>query len=460
MKRLLILGGGIAGLSAAWRARSLSNNIEITVVEKQRVLGGKIRTETRDGFLLESGADGFLSRKSAGTGLCTELGIVGLLRGQVARRNRSFLMRSHKLHSLPEGFSGLVPANMEALQETQLLSEEGKRRVMEEPSIPARRDVSDEAVSHFMIRRFGKEAFDALIEPLVAGIYAGNADGLSLNATFPSLRELELRHGSVLAGLRAATPSQLPAFVTFGKGMAELPRRVSCALSGVELLMATAARTITRGLGVWRVELSKGGVIEADAIIITVPSAEAATLLSDVDNELAEALAGIPSASTTVVHLGFEQREVSHDLDGYGYVIPRVEGSEILACTWTSSKWGDRAPPGKVLLRLYIGRSGGPDVLARSDAELTEMAAHELRLTMGIISQPVLVRIFRWRNAMPQYTLDHISRLEAIDARCADSEGIYLAGASYRGVGIPDCIESGFAAARAATEHMNEHEQI
>jgi protoporphyrinogen/coproporphyrinogen III oxidase len=450
----------MAGLSAAWRARSLSNDVEITVVDKERVLGGKIRTETCDGFLLESGADGFLSRKSAGTELCTELGILDLLRGQAVRGNRSFVRRSHKLYPLPEGFSGLVPANMEALLETPLLSEEGKRRAMQEPSIPARLDVADEAVSHFMIRRFGKEAFDALIEPLLAGIYAGNADGLSLNATFPSLRELELRHGSVLAGLPAPMPSRLPAFVTFAEGMAELPRRVSCALGGVEMLTATAARAITRGLRVWRVELSKGDVLEADAVIITVPSAAAAALLSDVDQELGEVLAGIPSASTAVIHLGFEQKEVSHNLDGYGYVIPRVEGSEILACTWTSSKWGDRAPPGKVLLRLYVGRSGGPDPLARSDAELTDTALDELRLTMGIVNQPILVRIFRWRNAMPQYTLDHISRLEVIDARCADLEGIYLAGASYRGVGIPDCIESGFAAAQAATEYMNEHKQV
>lgn len=197
----------MTGLSAAWRARSLSPNVEITVIEKERALGGKIQTESREGFLLEAGADGFLSRKPAGMGLCKELGITDMLRAQAARKGRSFVMRAHKLHPLPEGFSGLVPANMEALKETQLLSEEGKRRVMQEPSIPARRDLEDEAVSHFMIRRFGKEVFEALIEPLLAGIYAGDADVLSLNATFPHLRELELRHGSVLAGLRPPTPS-------------------------------------------------------------------------------------------------------------------------------------------------------------------------------------------------------------------------------------------------------------
>lgn len=460
MKRLVILGGGMTGLSAAWRARSLSPNVEITVIEKERALGGKIQTESREGFLLEAGADGFLSRKPAGMGLCKELGITDMLRAQAARKGRSFVMRAHKLHPLPEGFSGLVPANMEALKETQLLSEEGKRRVMQEPSIPARRDLEDEAVSHFMIRRFGKEVFEALIEPLLAGIYAGDADVLSLNATFPHLRELELRHGSVLAGLRPPTPSGLPAFLTFGNGMAELPRRLSCALSGVRLLTATAARAIARDAKAWRVELSTGSAQEADAVIVTVPSTVAAGLLSGVDKELADALAGIPCASTAVVHLGFEQKDVLHDLDGYGYVIPRVEGSEILACTWTSSKWDDRAPPGKVLLRLYFGRFAHQDVLRQSDAELADAALDELRRTMGIASRPILVRVFRWRNAMPQYTLDHPSRLRVIDARCAGLEGMYLAGASYRGVGYPDCTESGFAAARAAMEHMNGHEQV
>ncbi len=447
MSRLLVIGGGITGLAAAWRARSLSRTTEITVVEKERSLGGKIQTESLGGFVLEAGADGFLSRKPAGVGLCGELGVSGLLRGQIARKGRSFVMRRHQLHAMPEGFSGLVPTDLDALKETRLLSEEGKRRAMEEPSIPARAGPGDESIAQFMTRRFGKEAFEVLIEPLLAGIYAGDSGSLSLNATFPNLRELELRHGSVLGGSRAPAPSGFPPFVTFPGGMAEMVRAVSCKLGEARVVVGGEARTIVARGGAWRVQLSESRAVEADAVIVTVPSVRAAGLLEGIDRELGDALASIPNASTAVIHLGFRQDDVRHGLDGYGYVIPRIEGSKLLACTWSSSKWEDRAPPGMVLLRLYTQSLG-------SDEQLEDLARGELRDTMGIGAAPVLCRIFRWPNAMPQYTLDHPARLETIEKKVAGLTGIYLAGASYRGVGIPDCIESGFRAARAAMENL------
>jgi len=447
VKRLVVIGGGITGLSAAWRGRSLSKSAQITVVEKAPSLGGKIQTEADGGFILEAGADGFLSRKPAGMDLCRELGITDLLRGQTPRKRRSFVTRSHALHPIPEGFSGLVPANLQALQETKVLSEEGKQRAMEEPTIPARRDPGDESVSQFMTRRFGKEAFEALLEPLLAGIYAGNADSLSLNATFPQLRELELRRGSVLGGLRPPTSSVFPPFVTFAAGMAELVRALSRKLSGVQLMTQTEARTITWHRAAWRVELDHGKDIEADAVIVAAPANCASGLLAATDGALGEALASIPFTSTAIIHFGFQRRGIAHDLDGYGYVIPRAEGRDFLACTWSSSKWEGRAPTDKVLLRLYSRLHG-------RDEDLEALAREELRQTMGISSDPALVRVFRWQNAMPQYTLEHPTRVEVIETRCAGLEGMYLAGASYRGVGIPDCIESGFRAAQAAVEHM------
>jgi oxygen-dependent protoporphyrinogen oxidase len=425
----------------------------MTLVEKQHTIGGKIQTVSQGGFLLEAGADGFLSRKPAGVGLCRELGIASALRGQMERRKRSFVMRSHKLYPLPEGFSGLVPANLEALKETQLLSEEGKTRAMSEPAIPARLDDSDESVSTFMTRRFGKEAFERLIEPLCAGIYAGDADALSMTAAFPNLRELELRQGSVLTALRAPPPSSLPSFVTLPGGMAELVHSVFGGLREVRLLTATSADAIRRQGDLWAVEVSNTGdpdkseTIGADAVIVAVPSRAAAGILSGVDPELTETLETIPNASSAVIHLGFRREDVAHDLDGYGYVIPRVEGSDLLACTWTSSKWEERAPAGSVLLRLYARR------IASAEA-LEALAQDELRLTMGIIARPILARVFLWQEAMPQYTLEHSRRLAVIDARCADLRGLYFAGASYRGVGIPECIESGFRAAASAMEYL------
>ena len=447
MSRLVVIGAGITGLSAAWRARSLSKSAEIVVIEREPSLGGKIQTEVKDGFILDAGADGFLSRKPAGVGLCRELGINELLRGQTKKKNRSFVARAHALHPIPEGFSGLVPANLQALEETKLLSEEGRRRAMEEPTIPARRDLGDESVSQFMTRRFGKEAFEALLEPLLVGIYAGDADTLSLQATFPQLRELELARGSVLGGLRSPTQSDLPPFVTFEAGMAKLVGALSRNLVGVRVLTQTEARTITHRHGIWRMQLDHGEEVEADAVIVTAPANHASVLLEETDRSLAGLLASIPFASTAIVHLGFQSNGVAHGLDGYGYVIPRCEGSDFLACTWSSSKWEGRAPKDRVLLRLYSRTQAGDD-------ELVRLARVELRQTMGITSDPVLTCVFRWQEAMPQYTLEHPARVEQIEKRCAGLEGLYLAGASYRGVGIPDCIESGSRAAQAAMERM------
>jgi oxygen-dependent protoporphyrinogen oxidase len=428
--------------------------VEITLIEKDRTLGGKIQTDLRDGLALEAGADGFLSRKPAGLELCQELGIMDLLRGQIPRVRRSFVMKSHCLHPLPEGFSGLVPANVDSLKETKLLSDEGRRRAMEEPSIPARMDSADESLQEFMTRRFGKEAFDALIEPLLAGIFAGDPATLSLDATFPNLRELEKRRGSLINGPRIPDKPGLPAFVTFGAGMAELPRRVFSALQGVRVLSGTSAYCVTRRAGAWRVGLAGRDDVEADALVVAIPADRASALLSGTDGALGEVLASIPFASSAIIHLAFRRAEIAHDMDGYGYVIPRLEGSDFLACTWTSSKWEGRAPAGTALLRLYAGRFGGPDVLKREDEELVSRAREELRLTMGITAQPFLARVVRWDHAMPQYTLDHPARLRTIQSRCVGLESLYLAGASYRGVGIPDCIESGWRAARDAMERL------
>jgi oxygen-dependent protoporphyrinogen oxidase len=443
----LVIGGGITGLSAAWRAQTLSKTTEITVLEKGHRFGGKILTEHRDGFVLEAGADGFLARKPAGIDLCYELGIKDLLREQVPRQSRSFVMRGHKLHPLPEGFSGLVPTNLQALIETPLLSEAGKRRALEESAIPARRDEQDESVSQFMTRRFGKEVFDALIEPLLAGIHAGDASCISMKAAFPHLRDLERRQASPIHG----SP-----FVTFTGGMEALVQTLSRSLieRGVRVMMGTEASSIKRRGDAWRVELSRIDSIDADAVIVTASSARAAGLLDGVDKELGDTLAEIPCSSTAVIHLGFRQDDVGHELDGYGYLIPRIEGSDLLACTWSSSKWEGRAPSGMILLRLYAGRYGGSDILRKGDQDLTALAVAELRDTMGITALPIFSRVFRWPDAMPQYTLGHPVRMRKIEKRRTTLGSIFLAGASYEGVGIPDCIESGFRAAREAMEYF------
>ncbi len=409
--RVVVVGGGIAGLAAARRLEALFEEIEVVLVESTHRLGGKLLTEHVDGFVIEGAADSFLSRKERGIGLCEELGLGAELIARRPENARSFVRRGDELHPLPEGLTGMIPTSLEALSESRLLSDGGRERFAAEENLPAAPPDGDESIASFVARRFGREAYERLVEPLMAGIYAGDGEQLSLRATFPNLRALELEHGSVLRGLAAQSRSEspYPAFVGLRSGMQTL----------------------------------------ADGVVIATPAPAASTLVSGLDSELAELIGDIPYASSAVVTLGYRREDVRHPLDGYGYVVPATEGSEVLACTWTSSKWEERAPAGHALLRVYLrGISPG------SDQQLVDTARAELSL-LEVTSEPCLTRLHRWPVGMPQYVLGHPERLERIDTALARHPGVALAGAAYRGVGIPDCIASGEAAADSIVRSLS-----
>jgi len=467
MKRLVVVGGGITGLAAAYRAQRLlekprlaGDDFEITLLEREGRLGGKILTEQEDGFLLEGAADSFLTRKPSALALCEELGVAQRLVGQLPQPIRSFVMHRHELYPLPEGFSGMVPTNLDALLASPLLSQAAKHRVQMEPTIPPDGPSGDESIAHFMARRLGPEVFELLVEPLLSGIYAGDASILSLMATFPRLREIERRSGSLLKGLAAeqpAAPAAHPPFVTFPEGMGELVRTLSAGLSRVRLRTGVEVRAVEEtGGGRYLIGLSDGPSIAADALILATPAFASAALLGRLDPGLAERLAAIPFASVAIIHLAFRREDFGRPLEGYGYLIPQVEGSDLLACTWTSSKWGGRAPEESVFVRLYAGRYGGESVIERPDHALVALARAELAATLKVSAEPILSRVYRWERAMPQYTLGHLDRLGEIEGRVLAHRGLFLAGASYRGVGIPDCIESGVRAAGAAADRLRE----
>ncbi|MGO9310427.1 MAG: protoporphyrinogen oxidase [Spirochaetia bacterium] len=440
MKRLAIIGGGIAGLAAAWKASRSGAGIEITLIEGEAQAGGKLRTDTADGFLLEQGPDSFLTTRPEALQLCEELGIAGRLIPRTPRKAASFIMHGHALSPLPAGFSGLVPMDTAALAVSPLLSEAGKQRVQEEPSMPAWTGGDDESVASFIIGRYGEEAFHLLVEPLVGGIHAGDATLLSREAILSPPRRA-----------RAAEAAAPPAFLTFPNGMGELVRALEKRLTGISILRGITAESVRRhGYG-YRVELSDGPPREVDALIVAAPAHAAARLVAALDPGMHELLGLIPFASTVVIHLGYRRAEVAHPLDGYGYLIPSVERSDLVACTWSSQKWGGRAPEDCVLLRLSAGRFGRRDLLGRSDEELFALARGELSATLGITAAPVLQRLHRWGLGMPQYTVGHVRRVEAISDRAAALPGLFLAGGSYGGVGIPQCIASG---ARAAAEAL------
>lgn len=450
--KLVVVGGGIAGLAAARRLESLISEAEIVLVEGAERLGGKLLTERVDGFVVEGGPDSFLSRKERGVGLCEELGLGGQL---ITRREhaRSFVRRGAELHPLPGGLTGLIPTDLEALAGSALLSAEGRERLAAEPSVPPEPPGEDESIASFVSRRLGPEAYERLVEPLMTGIYGGDGEQLSLRATFPNLRQLELEHGSLLRGLAAQPPASSvePPFLSLRGGMEVLATAIVGSLERTTTLTGKAARAVRRRSEGYEVELDDA-LLQATGVVLATPAFVTAELVHELDPELAGLHAEIPYASSAIVTLAFRVGQIP-SLDGYGYVVPSSEGSDVLACTWSSSKWEGRAPNGFVLVRVYLGRFGRRDVASFADETLVELAQVELRF-LELQARPHLTRIHRWPKGMPQYVLGHPKRLAEIDAALERHPGLALAGAAYRGVGIPDCIATGEQAAQSIARSL------
>jgi protoporphyrinogen/coproporphyrinogen III oxidase len=443
----MVVGGGITGLAAARRLEALVPDAELVLVERSERLGGKLLTEREDAFVVEGAADSFLSRKPRGAGLAGEVGLE--LVGRRPENAGSFVRHGAELHPLPEGLTGMIPTDLEALERSALLSEDGKRRLAAEADLPPAPSDGDESIAAFVTRRLGREAYERLVEPLLTGIYGGDGEQLSLRATFPQLRALELEHGSLLRGLASSAPpaAASPPFVSFRDGMATLVERLVSELKRTRIVTGRAVVALSSG---YELALDEGERLAAGGVVLALPAFEVAQLTGDLDPELASVHSEIPYASSAIVTLAIRGER---DLRGYGYVVPRAEGSDVLACTWSSSKWEHRAPPGFALIRVYLGRFGGRDVTADADDALVAAAREELRLA-GLDGEPERTWVHRWPRGMPQYVLGHPERLERIEKALARHPGLALAGAAYRGVGIPDCIHSGEEAARSLARSL------
>lgn len=460
--RIAIAGGGIAGLAAAFRLTRIAPDAAITLIEREHALGGKIRTERIGSFVIETGPDSFLAVKPRGIELCQELGIEERLHGVRQETRRTFVMRDGRLYDLPEGLTGLVPTKLGPMVKTRLISPVGKARMALDYVLPPRRGVGDETLAAFVERRLGREVYERLVEPLMAGIYAGDGRQLSLAATFPQLRAGEIEHGGLIKGVlaaRRAAPSpsgeQRPSpFLAPSGGLAELVEAIETRLrqAGVQILTGTELTCLDRAgpQGPFTLRLGDGTSLAADAVILAAPAGPTATLIENLAPEAATLLRSIPHVSSATVALAYPEHALPRPLAGHGYVIPRIEARPALACTWVSAKWAGRAPAGHALLRVFAGRAGRDHVVFGSDADLVRIARDELRLTLGITAEPDLVRVARWPDGMPQYTLGHLNRVAAIERAVAAVPGLYLAGHAYRGVGIPDCIASGETAAEHA----------
>ncbi|MBI5943306.1 MAG: protoporphyrinogen oxidase [Chloroflexi bacterium] len=455
--KLTIVGGGIAGLSAAYYATRNTQYSEITLIESDSRWGGKISTDRvtfndgADAFIIEGGPDTFLASKPWGVALCKELGLCERLHGTNPNKKNTYVLNNGRLLPLPEGLAMMIPSDVPSILRSQLISWVGKTRMGLDFLLPAKNVNGDESLGAFVSRRLGREAYENLIEPLMSGIYAGDGDALSLASTFPYLRDLELKHGSLARGaLKMRQQSNgkslqgsRSAFLTPTTGLAEIVEALVERLkSKVELRLNTRVTSVTRNLelGTWNLKLDTE-TLDTDALILATPAFISGQLLASFDPELGSTLQSIPYASTATVSLAYRQSDLPRELDGYGYVIPRRERRKALACTWTSTKFPHRAPEGYALIRVFVGRAGQD--IPWNENDLLELSKEEMKLTLGITAEPLLSRVFMWENAMPQYNLGHPELLKRIDAALEKYPTLALAGNGYRGIGIPDCIHSG-----------------
>ena len=448
--RIAVVGGGITGLAAAYALRGH----DVTLLERDARLGGKILTERIDGFLLEAGPDSFLTTKPEAVALCRELGLADRLTGTNPGRTVYVLSRG-RLHPLPDGLMLIAPTKVAPFLRSGLFSLREKARMAADLFLPPRAADRDESLAAFVRRRLGQAALDRIAAPLLAGIYAGESEQLSLRATFPQLLDLEKKHGSLIAGMLAqrrrtavspSTDGRLPLFMTLDDGLDRLVDRLAASLQGVDVRTGTGVAALSRSASGYSLHLDTGDRVRADAVMLTTPAYVTADLLDALAPDAAALLRQIPYASTATISLGYRQQDLP-PLDGHGFVAARGEGRRITACTWASAKWPARAPGGYGLLRAYVGSAADPEALERSDDEIIQIVRGELAAAMGLQARPVLTRVVRWPRSMPQYTLGHLDRLAAIEHALSRLPGIVLAGAAYRGIGLPDCIRQGRAAA-------------
>ncbi len=463
--KLVVVGGGIAGLCAAHRAleiaRERGSPLAVTVLEARERLGGTIETERADGFLVEAGPDSFMSEKPWALALCRRLGLGRRLVGTDDRFRRTFVWFRGRLHPLPEGFQLLAPASLGPVLASRLFSWRGKARMALDLVLPRGSSGEDESLGAFVRRRLGREALERVAQPLAAGIYTADPDDLSLGATLPRFLELERTQRSVILGLwRAARRSPAATagtsgarwslFVTLTGGMGELVGALASRLPPDSVQLKHRVGAIERRGERWRVDGGDGRTVDADRVIVAIEAHAASRVLRYVDPPLAAMLQVIPYASSATVSLGYRRAAIPHSLDGFGFVVPRVENRSLLACTFSSVKYPGRAPEGGALLRCFLGGALGAGVLQDEDAALVRRAREELGAALGVTAEPVLVRVHRHPAAMPQYSIGHVRSVEAIERRLGATPGLGLAGAAYRGVGIADCVRSGEAAAERA----------
>lgn len=462
MKHLAIIGGGITGLTAAFYVnktiREQKLPLSVSLMESSERLGGKIKTERTNGFVIEQGPDSFLARKKSAAQLVKDVGLEEeLVRN---RTGQSYVLNDGQLYEIPKGTSMGIPTTVSAFTSTDLFSPTAKLRTALDLVIPRSGRSDDPSVGNFFKRRLGTQTVDRLIEPLLSGIYAGDLDKLSLKATFPQFYKVEQNARSLMLGMRRVRSKQQPQaekpkgqFLTLQNGLESLVEEIENQLPEGSVRKYCAVDQIEKTEKGYTLHLNNGETIEADAVISAVPHQMAADFLPN--EPFLQPLGGAKSTTVATIAMTFPANRVRLDRDGTGFVVSRTAGFTITACTWTHKKWPHTTPEGKVLLRCYVGKPGDEDIVEKTDEAMTNIVLQDLKRVTEIDGEPEFVLIKRWRKAMPQYIVGHLKWLENLRKQTAlHFPGLFFAGASYEGVGIPDCIEQGKEAGQSVIQYL------
>ncbi len=457
MNRIVVVGGGITGLAAAHRVQEINPSVEVILLEASARLGGTIQTTQRDGFLLERGPDSFISEKPEALALAKRLGLDSQIIETNETYRRSFIVRNGRLRAVPEGFQLLAPSRMWAFITSDIFSLAGKARMAADLFLPRKstNGAGDESLASFVRRRLGEEALARMAQPMVGGIYTADPETLSLRATLPRFLDMEQKHRSlILAMLRqgraqktGTSGARYSLFLSFDRGMQVLVDAL--AEINAETRLNTRVTRLKRDSEGWTITMHTGEQLQTDAVCLAVPAHIAASLLSDTNGQLAQKLKAINYASTATINFAYRRSAIAHPLNGFGFVVPFIEKRSLIACTFSSVKFSRRAPDEHVLLRAFAGGALQPEIFALDEAGIAKRVEADLRELLKIREDPRFIEVAKWERSMPQYEVGHLDRVNDIERLVAELPGLALAGNSYRGAGIPDCIRSGEAASEA-----------
>ncbi|MCA9125760.1 MAG: protoporphyrinogen oxidase [Planctomycetales bacterium] len=467
MKSVAVIGGGISGLSAAYYLHRSYSDLDIKVYEPADRPGGVIQTTVNDGFLVEDAADNFITTTPDAVELAEELGLADdLIKPSDSGRQACVLSRG-RLRPIPPGFIIMAPSRIWPFLTSRILSGWGKLRAAGEVFVPKRRVASDESMESFVCRRFGREMFERLVQPLIGGIYTADPKLLSLAATMPRFSQMEQEHGSLIRAMlkqkktgtrESSGGARYSQFMTLRGGMSKLVDSIIEKLPANTLQLQTPARAmipLDNGRWALRVGRASNEWTHVDGVVVATPAHVSSDLVNSFDRRLADELGSVNYASCAVVSLGYRRKQIGVPLNSFGFVVPLIERRLILSCSYSSVKYEGRASKDHVLVRVFIGGACQANLLQLPEDQLMELAEWELSDLMKIQGAPVMRIIKRHMRTMPQYHVGHLNRIRDIDRRTQNWRCLQIAGSALRGVGVPSCIKSGREAALKIVQELS-----